>query len=214
MQHMNSDLSAFVKEALAKGISKEDIRSKLSAAGWRQDEVSTALAAYADMDFPVPIPRPRPYLSAREAFLYLVMFMTLYISAFSVGTILFQLINRAFPDPVLGSYYLQSTTELIRQATASLIIAFPVFVLVSWIINRSQDQRAEKRSSRVRKWLTYLTLFIGAGIIIGTLIGLVSNLLSGELTTRFILKVLVTLVITASLFGYYLLDLQKEEVHA
>ena len=33
-----------------------------------------ALAGFAEIDFPVPVPRPRPYLSAREAFIYLVVF--------------------------------------------------------------------------------------------------------------------------------------------
>ena len=41
-------------------------------AGWREDELTNALSAYADIAFPVPVPRPKPYLQAREAFLYLV----------------------------------------------------------------------------------------------------------------------------------------------
>ena len=38
---------------------------------------------------PVPVPRPRPYLSPREAFLYLLMFATLYLSAWHLGSLVF-----------------------------------------------------------------------------------------------------------------------------
>jgi uncharacterized membrane protein YpjA len=36
-------------------------------------------------------------------------------------------------------------------------------------------------------------------------------LLGGELTTRFILKVLVAAVIAGTVFGYYLRDLRRDE---
>ena len=38
-----------------------------------------------------------------------------------------------------------------------------------------------------------------------------SNLLGGDLTIRFVLKVLVVAAIAGSGFAYYLLDLRKEE---
>jgi hypothetical protein len=40
---------------------------------------------------------------------------------------------------------------------------------------------------------------------------LIFNLLGGDLTIRFLLKVLVVAVIAGSAFTYYLLDLRKEE---
>jgi len=63
--------------------------------------VGSALAGFADLDFPVPVPRPKPSLSARDAFLYLLLFTALYISAFSLGGLIFQLIDGAYPDPLL-----------------------------------------------------------------------------------------------------------------
>lgn len=67
------------------------------------------------------------------------------------------------------------------------------------------------RSSLIRKWLTYITLYIATGIIVGDLITLVTYVLNGDLTLRFVLKVLVVLVIAGSVFGYYLWDLRTEE---
>jgi len=52
---------------------------------------------------------------------------------------------------------------------------------------------------------------IAAGVLIGDLITILSSLLGGELTMRFLLKALVVFGIAGSIFGYYLSDLQKEE---
>jgi hypothetical protein len=68
-----------------------------------------------------------------------------------------------------------------------------------------------KRLSTIRRWLTYLTLFIAAGVLIGDLITLVYNLLGGELTVRFVLKVITVAAIAGTAFGYYLWDLRREE---
>jgi uncharacterized protein YacL len=144
------------------------------------------------------------------------LFLTLYISAISLGTLLFQFIARAYPDMILGygSGYIDTTTSAIRWSTSSLIIAFPVFLWISWLLNKAILRDPDKRGSKIRKWLTYITLFIAAGVIIGDLITLVFNVLGGELTARFILKVLVVGAISGSIFGYYLWDLRKEEKEA
>ncbi|MFZ2804343.1 MAG: DUF5671 domain-containing protein [Patescibacteria group bacterium] len=205
---MSSELSLYVHDALAKGVSRKTIKDNLKKAGWQEDEVRQALNAYAEISSEVPVPRRRPYLNAREAFLYLVMFLTLYISAVSFGTLLFQYINNWLPDALLGA---NTNLDAIRFSTSSLIIAFPVFYFVSWLVAREIAKDPDKRSSKIRKWLTYITLFIAAGVIIGDLITLVFNLLGGELTLRFILKVLVVGVIAGVIFGYYLWDLRKEE---
>src|SRR3546814_1425575 len=92
------ELDTFVREALMRGQSREAIAQALAAAGWTEAQTGDVLSAYADVDFPVPVPRPRASLSAREAFLYLVLFASLYYAAFHVGSLLFDLINAAFPD--------------------------------------------------------------------------------------------------------------------
>ncbi len=72
---MSNDVERFVGDALAAGQLRPLIAQKLRAAGWPEDEATAALGAWLDDDFPVPVPRRRPYLSAREAFLVLVMFL-------------------------------------------------------------------------------------------------------------------------------------------
>ena len=98
-----------------------------------------------------------------------------------------------------------------RWSIASVIIAFPVFVFVARHLSKELARNPVKRLSAVRRWLTYLTLFIAAGVLIGDMIALVNNLLGGELTVRFVLKVLVAALIAGTIFGYYLWDLRREE---
>ena len=63
----------------------------------------------------------------------------------------------------------------------------------------------------MRRWLTYLTLFVAAAVLVGDMITLVNNVLGGELSIRFVLKVLVAAVIAGTIFGFYLHDLRREE---
>ena len=99
-------------------------------------------------------------------------------------------------------------------ATAAILISFPVFAYVSHYVARDVALHPIKRLSPVRRWLTYLTLFVAATILIGDMTTLLYNLLGGELTTRFVLKVLAVAAIAGSVFGYYLWDLRREEREA
>lgn len=209
---VDDELLGFVREALSRGVPRVDIEKALLAAGWDRAEVAAALGSFSDAPFPVPVPRPRVSLSAREAFLYLVLFSTLYLSAVNFGSLVFDLINRAFPDPSLDpAYGYRAAGDTMRWAIATLIVAFPVFLFVSRVVGRDLARDPRKRQSAVRRWLTYLTLFIAACVLIGDLIMLVFSALGGDLTTRFVLKVATVGLIAGLVFGYYLRDLRREE---
>lgn len=208
---MNADLLTFVRESLIHGVARPVIADRLRAAGWRAEEVEAGLSAYADVDSPVPVPRRQPYLSAREAFLYLVLFATLYTTAINTGVVLFSLVEQWMPDAGQPWETARAKIEAVRGATAGLIIAFPVFLLMSRGIGRAIAAEPEKRSSKVRKWLTYLTLFTAAMVMIGDLTFLVSRLLGGELPLRVLLKVAVVFAIAGTVFGHYLGELRRDE---
>ena len=203
-------LENFVGEALKAGSTKSDIAKVLEKAGWTSAQISSALDTYSDASFPVPVPKPRPSLSAREAFLYLVMFSTLYYGAWNLGSLLFTLINRAFPDPTEPNY-ISAYWDSQRWSTAAIIITFPVFLFMARYIAREIERNPLKRLSPPRRWLTYMTLFISSATLLGDTTTLIYNLLGGDLTIRFVLKVLVVAAIAGSAFAYYLLDLRQEE---
>lgn len=204
---VSEELTRFVRTSLERGVERERIEAVLLAAGWREERVEEALGAFAESDFAVPVPRPRAYLSPREAFLYLLLFTTLYISAFNLGGLLFELIEAAVPDPA----------DPVRHGldvswhVANLVVAFPVYVLLARRQEKELRDDPAARASKVRKWLTYGTLFVAAGFLIGDLVALVYGFLEGDLTLRFFLNVLVVAAIAGTVFTYYLRDLRRDE---
>lgn len=205
------ELDVFVRESLARGLPRAQVATALAAAGWPEAQVRRALDAYAAVDFPVPVPRPRPTLSARDAFFYLLLFTTLYLSAYHLGSLAFDLVNRALPDAADPEWRVEHLGESIRFSTASILIAFPAFLYLSWWLGREDQRNPARRLSPVRRWLTYLTLFVAATVLVGDLIALVDGLLGGELTLRFLLKFGVVAVIAGIVFTYYVGDLRAGE---
>jgi Domain of unknown function (DUF5671) len=208
---IDSELTGFVKAALSRGSSREAISGALLRAGWEQPRVRAALDDFADDDFPIPVPRPRTNLSARDAFLYLLLFGTLYVSAFNLGSLVFFLIDRAFPDARRSAAAAAAASVAMRWAVSALIVAVPVFLQVSSIARREVRRDAARRGTDIRRALTYLTLLVGAAVVIGDVIALVSSLLGGELTIRFVLKALTIASIAGGIFWHYLRELRSDE---
>lgn len=208
---VSDELVAFVKESLAKGISRAEIEEVLTRTKWQPDDIKSALDRFADVDFQVPVPRPKPNLSAREAFLYLLLFATLYAFTFSLGSLLFSVIDLYNPEPEAADYARQSAIRGIQWGVSWLIVSLPVFLFMTWYTNRDIKQDPIRHSSKTRRWLTYITLFIAATVIIGDLATVLYNLISGGLTVRFVLKVLTVGLIAGIAFIYYLTDLGRDE---
>jgi len=145
----------------------------------------------------------------RDLFLHLLSVVTLYWSSVSFVALLWRYINYFFPD-VLNYMAVYYASGLIRFLVSSLIIVFPVFILVSWYLNKIYAREAAVRESKIRKWLIYLTLFITSLVIIGDLVSVINTFLGGEIKVRFILKALSVLVVAAAVFWYYLDDVRKE----
>lgn len=209
---INQDLTGFIREALNRGLPRDEIRDVLSQADWSDEEVRAGLLSFAALDFPIPVPRPRPSLSAREAFEYLVLFGTLYMSAFSLGALLFQFINLAFPDPLWSQAFIDDRIpDTIRRSIAALVVATPIFLYAAKTNSQAIARSPLKRTSPVRRWLTYVTLAIAGSVLIGDATTLIYNLLDGEVAARFLLKALTIGAITGTTFIYFLNDLRRDE---
>lgn len=205
------ELERYVRDALAAGMPRPQVEATLLGAGWGQAQVRAALAGYADIAGPVPVPRPRRQLSAREAFEYLLLFATLYLSAWHLGSLLFDLVDHVLPDPADPAYRLRRLGPSMRWSISALVVAFPLFAWLARRIGGDVAREPVRRLSPVRRWLTYLTLFIAASVLVGDLVALVYNVLGGEASLRFVLKVAVVGVIAGAVFGYYLSDLRRDE---
>src|SRR3989344_4888912 len=147
----------------------------------------------------------KPKTGPKDFFLYLSAMAALYVSVGSLIRLLFGIIDFTNPDRL--DYYGTFYTGGIRFAIASLIIIFPVYLIVSYVLRTSVVREPARSELWVRKWFIYITLFVAAGIVIGNLVAVVNTFLGGELTARFALKVLSMVVIAAAVFGYYYYDL-------
>lgn len=148
-----------------------------------------------------------PKSTPKDVFLHLLAIVTLYASVISFIALLWQFVNAWLPDPL--NYYYTSVVNSIRWSASVLVVMFPVYVLVTWLVNRDFAVNPARREIKVRKWLVYLTLFISALTVIIDVVTLVYNLLGGEVTLRFFLKVSVVLITAAAVFAYYLWDLRE-----
>lgn len=140
--------------------------------------------------------------SPKDVFFYLSWLTTLYVGLSSFVWLLFEFIERAFPE---HTSYL--SLENIRWLIAELVVIFPIFIALSWSIGKDISQYPEKLNMRVRKWFLSFTLFLVSAIFVGDLVYLLYNFLDGELGVRYILKSLTVLFVTAGGFWYYLWDL-------
>ncbi len=202
----NDQLYGFVKDAMAQGISQKEIRSDLLDVGWAEPQVRQALASYGESAYGVPVPRPRKS-EAREAFIYLILFATMYLSAFNLGNLAFQFINRSFPFP--GQPGLQ-IDDAIRWSTSILIVALPVFYFLTRVTNRAIRRDPSLLASDMRRKLTYLTMVVSSFVLLGVFSTVVYNFLGDALTARFVLKALSAGLIAAGVFAYYLKDVRED----
>jgi len=203
-------LEEFVREALNRGAKPEAISAELVAAGWPQREVDAALAQWAVASFGLAVPKPKAYVSAREAFLYIVMFILLGLVAFNLGSLLFALIDNAIED-VLDAAVGETLHGQMRGALAALAVATPLLAGFGWFIARERHANPAMQQSRVRKWLTYVTLIVAALTFVGDLIALVYNFLSGDLSERLLLKLIVVGVIAAGIFVFFVRDVEADK---
>lgn len=201
-------LQQFIDAGKAKGASDESLAAILSREGWPDAQVYTALGDYWARVAGVPVPaRAGHGESSRDAFLYLLAFSTLTTWVCAMGSLLFDLINHWLPDPVSTVNAVLLRSSLTWQM-ASLLVAFPIFLLVMRRIVRETRAEPERLQSGVRRWLTWLALLLTAGGMITDLIWFLDYFLTGELTLRFVLKCLVVFIMTAAIFAYYVASLR------
>lgn len=141
--------------------------------------------------------------------MYLGVAVALYASAGSLLALLFAVINARFAD-ALDTYYAYSgAVSALQFSVSMLIVVFPLFLVLSWLVRKDVVMNAMKAQLAIRKWFVWLTLFLAGGTIAGDLIALIRTYMGGEVTARFIWKMLAVFAVALAIFGYYLYDLKR-----
>ncbi len=153
----------------------------------------------------------RPKLSARFFFLSLGVLVSLITSVVSFLNLVFETLNRRFPDVLNANYMYGYSTyqyEGIRTALSILIIFFPVYLLVSYFWKKYAEKEMGRIDEIIRKWVIYIILFLSSLVVVIDLVALVRYFVSGEITTRFILKVVAVLLTLFLVGAYYIYRLR------
>jgi hypothetical protein len=145
-------------------------------------------------------------VTPKDFFLWLGAMVALYVSVFSLITLYFSYIDKFFPDALYP--WVDPYSGSIRFTMASLLVLFPAFLFLMRLIRKDITQIPEKKDLWVRRWVLFLTLFIAGVTIAIDLITLINYFLGGDLTTRFLLKVVVVLVVMSAAFWYFLSELR------
>jgi hypothetical protein len=194
-------LAAFVAEALKAGRTRKEIGDALGRAGWTPSETEAALSAWAETGFLPPVPRPRAYLSARDAFVYALMFLALATSAWNINALGFALIDLWLPD--IDDFGSGWAAWSVRWSISVLVVVFPLFVILDARERKAVRTDPARRRSAVRKWFGYTTLFLASLALLGDLIAVIYALLNGELTLRFLAKAALVALTAGLVFLYF-----------
>lgn len=149
----------------------------------------------------------KPKVTPKDFFLWAGAMITLYWSIFAFIALIFSYINYAMPDAL--SYYASDPYSAgISYQMASLIVFFPIFIWISRVIRKSIIADATRAEIWVRRWALYLTLFLAAITLAIDLVTLVMYFFNGDVTLRFVLKVLVVFLVAGGGFLHFLADLK------
>lgn len=132
--------------------------------------------------------------------------ISLYLTLGFLLSLLFGIINLRFPDATEGYWALESATSTVRLGIAMVLVFFPTYLILTRLVNTLRRKEMNGSYLILTKWLVYLSLLIGGGILLGDLVVVIMTFLEGEVTQRFIYKALAVLVIVGTALHYYILD--------
>jgi hypothetical protein len=202
------DLAEYVRVSFAAGATQADIAASLREAGWSEEQIANALRgpAMPEPGMPAPKLRPQPKPTPWEGLLYLVLFAALFAGAFSLGDLIFSLLDHYFVEPIT---YTGGFDQAVQSAIARILVAVPVFLFAAHRVGRMLVHDPANRTSPVRRWAIIVALFIAVMFMIGDAATLVTYALRGEIYPRLLLKVATVAAIAGTVFIYFMRDLGR-----
>lgn len=150
----------------------------------------------------------KPKTTPKDFFLWAGAMVALYASVVAFIALIFDYINYAYPDAALVYYGFDPYSGGASYEMASLIVLFPLAVFLMRLIHRGIERDPSREEIWVRRWALFLTLFIAGATLAVDLITLIMYFLQGDITVRFVLKVLVVLLVVGAGFLHFLADLR------
>ncbi len=149
----------------------------------------------------------KPKASVKDIFFNLGAFIALYTLVGNLLNLLFNIIDKAYPKVLEGYNYGSSAS--ISWPVSILVVLFPVFILLMYLLEREYRVEPDRQNSMIHRGFAYITLVISGLVVIGDLITVIYYFIDGqELTTGFLMKILVLLIIASGLFLYFISDLR------
>ena len=193
-------LSEFVHAGLVGGADRQAMVGALKAAGWAEAEIEAALAQWADAPGLPPVPRPSAYVSAREALLYGLLFISLGVVSAHIVMLGFGIIDHLLPDP-FDSY--PGGGGWLRWPIATLIAFLPLFLLLNRRASRHGADETQRQRSLVRRWVASVTMLVALLALLCDVVTVVYVFLGGELSLRFVAKALLVAIMGGLVLAYY-----------
>lgn len=146
----------------------------------------------------------RTPVTPKDFFLWLGIIIGVYGSVIALLALLFEYINRSFPDQLAG--YADPYASSAHVSMATIIVLVPLTTLLVYLVRSSIARDPGKEFIWVRRWAIMLTLFLAGAVVAIDLITLVTTFLGGEITVRFALKVLAVLLVGVGIFLHFLAE--------
>ena len=142
----------------------------------------------------------------KDFFLWAGAMVSLYWSVVAFIGLMFDYINYTLPNTL--SYYSGDPYQGgISYEMASLIILFPLGIILMRVIHNDIKRDGTRAHIWVRRWALFLTLFVAGATMAVDLIVLLTSFLNGtDLTAAFLLKVVVVFLVAAGAFMHFLAD--------
>jgi hypothetical protein len=149
----------------------------------------------------------KPKITAKDFFLWAGAMVALYWSVIAFIFLFFNYIDYAFP--AVGQYYPSNPYQSgIGYEMASLIVLFPIYVILMWFIRTDATRDPSRKDIWIRRWALILTLFVAGISIAVDLIEVLTTFFNGEsFTDAFLLKALLILLVAACAFMHFMADL-------
>lgn len=147
--------------------------------------------------------------SPKFSFYYLLSLVGLIFMTLSSGMILFQLINKFVPDTLVPGSSVDMSA--LKFAISAIIIAAPLYYILSWQILKSLVSGELDPDSAIRRWLHYFVMLVTAVVVFGWFVSTVLDFFNGDLSLKIGLKSLAAILIAGSVFSYYFYSVRSNE---